>query len=138
MIIVDDHVAILAIAGAPPDIGRSGPIATTYGFHFKARPRCRRLRSFRHAVAPDRECAGRAHDGALRPPAHRLVILDPRATVGESVRMGVQHGANLLLAELVGAAVHHRAAVRVTPANEGRAWAAVMTAEGVDFATVEA
>lgn len=46
--------------------------------------------------------------------------------------------ANLLLAELVGAALHHRAAVRVTPANQGKTWARLMEAEGPDFATVEA
>ena len=137
MIIVDDHLAILAIAGVLPDLGRSGPIATTYGFHFRlARAVADSARS--GALSRRSENAPAALTRVLRPPAHRLVVLDPRASVGESVRMGVQHSANLLLAELVGAAVHHRAAVRVTQANEGRTWAAVMTAEGVDFATVEA
>ena len=37
-----------------------------------------------------------------------------------------------------GAAVHHRASVRITPTNEGRTWAAVMEAAGVDFATLDA
>ena len=137
MIIVDDHLAILAIAGALPDLGRSGPIATTYGFHFwLARAVADSARS--GTLSRRIENAPAALTRVLRPPAHRLVVLDPRASVGESVRMAVQHSANLLLAELVGAAVHHRAAVRVTPANVGRTWAAVMTAEGVDFATVEA
>jgi hypothetical protein len=54
------------------------------------------------------------------------------------VHVGIANGANLLLAELVGAAVRHQAAVRVTPGNEGRTWAAVMGTSGVDFATVPA
>lgn len=51
--------------------------------------------------------------------------------------MAGSHRANLLLAELMGAAVHHGAAVRVTPANQGRTWAHLMEAEGIDFATVD-
>ncbi|HWC11142.1 MAG TPA: hypothetical protein VG455_07965, partial [Acidimicrobiales bacterium] len=62
----------------------------------------------------------------------------PRASVDEAVRVATEHPANLLLAELAGAAVHHQAAVRVTPGNVGRAWAAVLAASGVNFATVDA
>lgn len=58
------------------------------------------------------------------------------AIVDASARVGVELGANLLLAELVGAAVHHRAVVRVTEDNVGRLWPAMMEAEGIDFATV--
>jgi hypothetical protein len=65
------------------------------------------------------------------------VVLDPRASVEEAVRVGTDHAANLLLAELVGAAVHHEASVRVTPANVGRSWATVMDTSGVDVATVQ-
>lgn len=137
MIIVDDHLAILAIAGALPDLGRSGPIATTYGFHFRlARAVTDSARS--GTLSRRMHNVPAALTKVLRPPAHRLVVLDPRASVGEAVRAGIDHSANLLLAELVGAAVHHRASVRVTQANEGRTWAAVMRAEGIDFATVAA
>ena len=137
MIIVDDHLALLAIAGALPDLGHPGPIATTYGFHFRlARAVADSTRtgslSRRLADAPA------ALNRVLRPPANRLVVLDPRASVDEAVRVGMAHGANLLLAELVGAALHHHAAVRVTPGNEGRIWAAVMAAEDLSFATVNA
>ncbi len=51
--------------------------------------------------------------------------------------MSITHRANLLLAELVGAAVHHQAAVRVATANVGRTWAQVMEAEHVDFASLD-
>jgi hypothetical protein len=58
--------------------------------------------------------------------------------LGEAVRVATEHAANLLLAELVGAAVRHQAAVRVTAGNVGPRWAAVMAASGLNFATVEA
>ncbi len=72
----------------------------------------------------------------LHPPANRLIVLDPRTSADESVRIAVAHGVNILLAELVGAAAHHGAAVRVTSANVGRTWPVVMGAEGIDFAAV--
>lgn len=137
MIIVDDHLALLAIAGALPDLGRPGPIATTYGFHFRlARAVADSART--GTLSRRLDNAPASLQRVLRPPANRLVVLDPRASLGEAVRVGVEHGANLLLAELVGAAVHHRADVRVTPENEGRTWAAVMAAEDLSFGTVNA
>lgn len=137
MIIVDDHLALLAIAGSLPQLGQPGPVATTYGFHYRlARAVSDSARSGtlsrRHQVAP--AALGRV----LRPPGNRLIVLDPRASVDESVSVAIEHGANLLLAELVGAALRHRASVRITPRNEGRSWAGVMEAAGVDFATVDA
>jgi hypothetical protein len=136
VIIVDDHLALLAVAGSLPELGRPGPVTTTYGFHYR----------LAHAVADSARSGSlsRRHQEApaalhrvLRPPANRLIVLDPRESVLEAVNVAVERGANLLLAELVGAAVHHGAAVRVTPGNEGRTWAGVMEAAGVDFATVE-
>lgn len=137
MIIVDDHLALLAIAGALPELGFPGPIVTTYGFHFRlGRAVGDSARS--GALSRRLQNAPTALNRVLHPPANRLVVLDPRASLDEAVRTGIEHRANLLLAELVGAAVHHQAAVRVTTANEGRSWGAVMDASGVDFATVDA
>lgn len=136
MIIVDDHLALLAIAGSLPELGQPGPVTTTYGFHYRlARAVSDSVRSGtlsrRHQSAPA------ALSRVLRPPANRLIVLDPRASVDEAVTIGIEHGANLLLAELVGAALHHRASVRITPGTEGRTWARVMAGAGVDFATVD-
>jgi hypothetical protein len=55
----------------------------------------------------------------------------------EAVGFAARHRTNLLLSELAGAALHHRAAIRVTPANQGRSWSELMNDEGIDFATVE-
>jgi hypothetical protein len=72
----------------------------------------------------------------LHPPADRLVILDPRVSAEEAEVVAMRHGTNLLLADLMGAARHQRAAVRVTPANQGKSWPALMDVEGIDFAVV--
>lgn len=137
MIIVDDHLALLAIGGALPELGHPGPIVTTYGFHFRlARAVADSARS--GTLSRRLQNSAAALNRVLRPPANRLVVLDPRASIAEAVRIATEHGANLLLAELVGAAVHHDAAIRVTPRNEGRLWGGVMDGSAVNFATVSA
>lgn len=135
MVIVDDHLAVLAIAGAAPTGLPDGPVATTYAFHFRL------VRAVIDEIADgalSRRLADptKALDRVLRPPADRLLVLDPRVSTGEAGRVGASHHANLLLAELVAAARHHGAAVRVSEGNVGRTWAAVMTAESVDFAAI--
>ena len=136
MIIVDDHLALLAIAGALPEVGQPGPVATTYGFHYRlVRAVSDSARS--GSLSRRTEAIPAALNRVLRPPGDRLIVLDPRASIDEAVRAANEHGANLLLAELVGAAVHHRASVRVTPGNLGRTWAAVIGAAGVNFATLD-
>lgn len=138
MLIVDDHLALLAVTGRLPDDLPPGPVATTYCFHFR----------LARAVA---DSEGTGHDGTgalsrlapgvaltrvLSPPADRLVVLDDRASLAAAVDVAHRHTANLLLAQLVGAARHHQAAVRVMAANCGRSWNTVMRAEEIDFATV--
>jgi len=54
-----------------------------------------------------------------------------------AVEVAVEHRANFLLAEFVGAAVHHRAAIRVTLANVGKTWPGLMAAYQLDFATID-
>jgi len=133
MIIVDDHLAILAAAGGAPVDGT--PVATTYAFWY---------RLARVLVAPPAqgslsvrmEAVG-GRERLLSPPADRLLVLDPRVSVGTAALVASRNRANLLLAELVGAARHHGAAVRVTAANVGRSWRAVMEDEGIDFDVVE-
>lgn len=136
MVIVDDHLGLLSLAGALPDLGVDGPVVTTYSFQY-------RMARAVSDSARSGSLARRLQDphAALRrvsyPPAHRLAVLDPRASIEEAAKVALSHRANLLLAELVGAALHHRSAIRVTPANQGKTWAELMGAEGVDFATVE-
>jgi hypothetical protein len=135
MVIVDDHIAVLAIAGAPPGDLPAGPVVTTYSFHFRL------ARAVADEVA-DGQLSRHLDDPAkalrrmLRPPSDRLVVLDPRASLEDAVDVGARYRASLLLAELVGAARYHRAAVRVSRANVGRSWPDIMASESVDFATL--
>jgi len=136
VVIVDDHLALRSVAGSAPDLGTSGPVVTTYSFQYRmarAVSDSARSGSLSRRLPDPASAVGRV----LNPPAHRLLILDPRSSIAEAIRIVTSYRANLLLAELVGAALHHRAAIRVTPGNAGRSWAEIMEAEGVDFATLE-
>lgn len=139
MLIVDDHLALLALTGRLPDALPPGPVATTYCFHFRlARAVADSAGGARDQAngALSRLAPGVALARVLAPPADRLVVLDDRLSLPAAIDIAHRHSANLLLAQLVGAARHHDAAVRVTAANCGRSWVAVMEAEAVDFATV--
>lgn len=124
----------MSVAGRLPPLGVSGPVVTTYSFQYRM---ARAVSDSARSGSLSRRLSDppAALRRVLHPPAHRLVVLDPRASIEEAVHVAISHRANLLLAELVGAALHHRAAIRVTPGNQGRTWAQLMQAEGVDFAT---
>ncbi|MGH9156822.1 MAG: hypothetical protein ACRD1K_13525 [Acidimicrobiales bacterium] len=139
MLIVDDHLALLAVTGRLPYGLPAGPVATTYCFHFRlsrAVADSERQRGQEGLGALSRLAPGVALARVLAPPPDRLVVLDDRSSLAEAVDVATRHTANLLLAQLVGAARHHAAAVRVTAANCGRSWKAVMRSERIDFATV--
>lgn len=126
MLLVDDRLAYRSIAGLWPGGTDVGPIATTYGFHYRL---VRALTSSSIAGALSRHARGDvAIEQVITPPSDRLVVLDPRLSIGVATRVAADHGANLLLAELVGAAVAHDLPVRVTAA--GVRWPDVMEAEG--------
>ena len=136
MVIVDDHLSLLAIAGRLPDLRADGPVVTTWAFQFRM-ARALAHSSRQGSLAPRVADPNAALRRYLRPPANRLIVLDPRVSGEQSVRIAVEHRANLLLAELAGSALHYGAAVRLTAANVGRTWPTVMRTEGIDLATVE-
>jgi hypothetical protein len=85
VIIVDDHLALLALAGRLPDLpDANGPVAITYAFQF------RMVRALADSTQTD-TLSGRLVDPtaalrrAMQPPAHRLIVLDPRASLGQAI-----------------------------------------------------
>lgn len=133
MVIVDDHIALRALAGTPPD-GIETPCATTYGFHIRLLTAAFREReSGRLAQARD----PLAEDLLVRPPPELLVVIDPLAVAAETARIKVESGANLLVAEVGASALVHGMVVRVAPANTGRTWGHLFDTLGVDFATID-
>ena len=124
MIIVDDKLSLDALAGHLEDVA---PVATTWSFHFRL------LRALRDGSwgALSAAATDTARRIAAEPPSGRLVVLDPRAVTGLAAALAAKHRLNLLAAELVAAAVQHRASVRLSAQNVGRRWPEVMAAEHV-------
>jgi hypothetical protein len=124
VIIVDDRLSLLALAGRLP---RTDVIATTWCFHYR----------LVRALADPRAGALSAQvtDGVRRvvavPPEASLVVLDPRTITERAAALATKHRLNLLAAELVAAAVHHGATVRLSEGNVGRHWRDTFAEEGV-------
>lgn len=136
MLIVDDHLAVLRVSGGLAELDEYGPVATTASFQFRL---ARAVADSARSGPLSRRLAdpSTALRRVLHPPGNRLVVLDPRTSMAEAVDVAVRHRANRLLAELVGAALKHRAEIRMTPSNVGRTWAGVMDAEGIRFGILE-
>lgn len=132
MRIVDDHLAVLALAGALPESSEGDAVATTWPFQFRL---ARALADGSVTGSLSRRAS--VLEGAVRratsPPAHRLLVLDPREHMAATVRLASQHGLNLLAADLMGAARHHGAAVWLTQGNLGSRWRSIMRAEGIEL-----
>jgi hypothetical protein len=90
VIIVDDHLALLAIAGQLPDLGADGPVVTTWSFQFRM---ARAVSDSALSGSLSRRLAdpAAAATRVLHPPANRLVVLDPRSNIDDTVRAALTH-----------------------------------------------
>jgi hypothetical protein len=135
VVIIDDHLAIRALGGLPvPTASSDDVVATTWGFHFRL---VRALADPRVEGSLTRTTPAALRGTAARPPAGRLVVLDPRDVTGEAARIAVEHGLNLLASELIASAKAHEARIVLTAANVGGRWRTACDAEGVALDVVD-
>lgn len=136
MILVDDRLTLEVLAGRRHLVGAADDdtIATTWGFHYRL---VRALTDTSRAGQLSSDLpAGQLLDAVLAPRPSDLQVLDPRTLTGPAAAAAVRHGLNLLAAELVAAAMHHRATIALSSANVGRAWPDVFAAEGLELRIV--
>lgn len=124
MIIVDDRLGLDVLSGRL----NVGKCATTWRFHYRL---VRTLSDTTARGVLSRAIGDEARAVVADPPAERLSILDPREVTALAAEMSARHGLNLLAAELVASAVHHRAELYLSAANVGRSWPDVLAAEAV-------
>jgi hypothetical protein len=124
LVIVDDHLTLLVLAGVPvADL--DDDIATTSLWYL-------RLVSAATAPPSDAQWPGRlartlaslpdpeaALSRILHPPRTTLEVLHPMDFAVETARMQGERRLNLLAAETLGAASHHGASIRVAAPNAG-------------------
>ena len=128
MIIVDDHLAVWALAGRGSRLWPDEVPTIPWGFHFRL------LRALL-----DSRVRGRLSDGidermvraALAPPTDVLTVLDPRHLTVTAAQLMSRHRLSVITSELLAAALVHHAPVHAAEANVGRSWHDAFAKEGV-------
>ena len=123
MVIVDDHLALVAL---------NGRRLLGWGRHVPVLPWTLHVRLLRALL--DSRAVGRLSQGvqgsllnaALSPPPGVLEILDPRPYTEAVAWLKIEHGLSLVAAELLAAALAMGGEVHVVEGNVGRSWDAVL------------
>lgn len=136
MILVDDRLTLEVLAGRRHVVGATDDdtIFTTWGIHYRlvrALTDTARAGQLSGPIPTDQLL-----HAVLAPRPSDLQVLDPRTLTGPAAAVAVRHGLNLLAAELVAAAMHHRATIALSSSNVGRAWPEVFAAEGLELRLV--
>ena len=127
MIIVDDHLAVWALAGRGSRLWPGEVPAIPWGFHFRL---LRALLDSRMRGRLSQETDERMVRAALAPPADVLTVLDPRHVTVTAAQLMSRHQLSVVTSELLAAALVHGAPVHVAEANVGRSWHDVFATEG--------
>ena len=130
MIIVDDKLSLDALAGR---YHRGEQVATTWSFHYRL---LRALTDETRWGALSRYATPDLRSFAAAPPSDRLLVLDPRVSTSLAAEFAVDHGLNLLAAELMAAGLLHQAAIHLSAANVGREWPEIMASLGLALTVV--
>ena len=128
MIIVDDHLAVWALAGRGSRLWPDEIPTIPWGFHFRL------LRALLDCRVRGRLSEGideRMVRAALAPPTDVLTVLDPRYLTVTAAQIMSRHRLSLVTSELLAAALVHGAPVHVAEANVGRSWCNAFADEGV-------
>ncbi len=129
MIIVDDRLSLEVLAGRRT-FSASGPVATTWSFHYRLLRALAQEARLRALTTADAKALRRL---AADPPADRLTVLDPRQVTDRAAELARRHRLNLLAAELMASARIHRATVVLSTGNVGRAWPAAFEVERLEL-----
>lgn len=127
MVIVDDHLTLLVVAGAVSRPDFAGDVVTTSLWYLRlvaavtastmpGRGPGRLSRLLDTLDASDREAAIAR---ILDPPGHVLEVLHPMRFAVEMAQAQRERRLNLLAAETIAAAVHHGASIVVAAPNRG-------------------
>lgn len=134
MIIVDDRLAAYALSGDPEQRWPDDIPAVTWALYYRL---VRALLDSSRTGQISRDATPLMVQRAQNPPAHLLQLLDPRPYTVSATRFSREYGLSLALAELVGAAVHHRAQVHATSRNAADRFRTACAAERVSLTVIE-
>jgi len=130
VIIVDDHLAVWALAGRGRRLWPGEAPTIPWGFHFRL------LRALLDSRVRGRLSEGideRMVRAALAPPTDVLTVLDPRHLTVTAAQLMSRHRLSVVTSELLAAALVHRSPVHVAEANVGRSWPDAFAKEGMEL-----
>lgn len=128
--ILDDHLALRALAGERPAHWGDDVPAIPWGFHFRL---VRAVIDSRRQGRLTRELDLRVARVAAAPPTNILAVLDPRHTTVTAARLAARYPLSMVAAELLAAGKVHGSPVLVSADNLGRGWRRIAAAEEVDL-----
>jgi hypothetical protein len=134
VIIVDDRLSLDALAGRLGNLAGDGPVATTWGFHYRL---VRALSDDARIGRLTRASTAAMRQAAVSPPPGLLLVLDPRPVTEIAASMAIRHRLNLLAAELLAAAKFHSATIALASFNVGRTWRDVLAEEGITLQVID-
>ncbi len=139
MVIVDDHLTLLVLAGVVSVADLDDDIATTSLWYLRLVSAATTTPSVVQgpgrlaralASVPDPEAA---LSRILHPPRTTLEVLHPMDFAVETARMQRERRLNLLAAETLGAAIHHGASIQVAAPNAGGPIEQAARTEGISY-----
>lgn len=129
MIIVDDHLALRALAGDDTYwVGETPSVPWVLYFRL-----LRALRDPASSGRLSRDVPRQMIEYALDPPSEVLQVIDPRPHTSVSASLQARYRLSMAAADLLGAAVYHSTAVHIIGDNVGRNWAEICDIEGIEL-----
>jgi hypothetical protein len=138
LLIVDDHLTLLVVAGVVPRGEYEERLATTSLWYLRlvaavtGPSTSGRLTRLLDSLPFDDRQAARTR--LLAPPVQLVEVLHPMLFAAEMARVQRDQRVNLLAAEMLGAAIHYDASILVAPPNAGGIIERAASAEGVTYA----
>jgi cytosine/adenosine deaminase-related metal-dependent hydrolase len=139
LVIVDDHLSLLLLAGALTAADFDDDVATTSLWYLRlvsaattpfsdVRGPGRLARILQSLPDPEAALAR-----ILSPPASTLDVLHPMKFARETARLQRERRLNLLAAEMLGAATHHGASLQMAAPNAGGPIERAASSEGISY-----
>lgn len=134
MLLVDDHLALVALHGKSADLWTGRIPTIPWLCHVRL------IRAIRHSRVPGRLtrlAAGISLDAALNPHPRLLKVSDPREFTDATARCHGQRGVSLYAAELLGTAIETEGELHIAHHNFNGHWPSHLAGTGVEVFVYE-
>lgn len=133
MIIVDDHLALRALAGGDDTYWVGETPSVPWALYYRL---LRALRDPRSSGSLSRGVTQRMIEHATNPPPDVLRVIDPRPHTAIATDLQARYRLSMAAADLLGSAVHHDTAIHVIEDNIGNNWADACDIEGIELRVI--